>query len=570
MFIPTLNSITTAQLQALILEDRSIRGLLEARVDEHGKRPLLRWRGRDYTYKEIDELANAVANSLLRLGIAFGDRVAIMMTNSPEWIAFWLGATKIGAVTVTINTAQKGVGLAYILRDSGPKLLAIDADFVPRLTTLDDVELPPTFVTSSTGTDTISPARPFAELLAGEPSRPPQAELELRTPCSILYTSGTTGPAKGCLLPHGQYLAAAYLHSASCEYGQDTTVYACLPLFHIAAQNYAFLSVLSAGGTLALDDRFTASGFWDRITDARATAFNLVGSMAVALWNQEPKAVERTHTARLAFGCPVPIPIWEEWEKRFNCKIVYAYGMTENAIPALMSTNDAPVPPRLRGAAGRASLTTEIAIVGDDDLPVPAGTLGELVTRPTIPWTMMLEYVNRPTQTAEAFQNCWFHTGDIGYLDDAGYFFYVDRRKDALRRRGEMVSSWEVEETISKSPTVVDCAVVGVPSELGEDEILAVVVPEHGFHPAELITFCEERMAKHQIPRYIRAVTELPRTQTQRIEKFRASRRRHHRWTHGTRQPQQSGVLGSKPDGIRTCLCGTLVESTCGLRIRSH
>jgi len=519
-----MSKMTTGALQDLVYQQRSVGTLLENRAAQYAGKTFLKWEGTEISYREIDQMANRVANSLLALGVHAGDRVAIMMANSPEWVGIWLGTAKIGAVIVPINSAYKGAGLSYQLRDSQASVLVIDGSFAPRLEILDPKPyIPHIFV----GGDSLAPvslpaAAPLGELFGSADTAPPDGEVSAQSPGTILYTSGTTGPPKGCLLPHGQYLAAAFLHAANCGYGPDTTVYTCLPLVHVNAQNYTVLSALAAGGAVALDARFTASRFWNRLIETRATAFNFIGSMAVSLWNQEASASEKQHDARVAFGVPVPVDIWAEWEERFNCKIVYAYGMTENALPAIVSLENTPVPPHLRGSAGIASPTSEVAIVDDNDLPVPAGTLGEIVTRPKIPWTMMSEYVGKPEATIEAFRGCWFHTGDLGYLDEDGYLFFVDRMKDALRRKGEMVSSWEVETTVAQFPQVADCAVVAVPSELGEDEIMVVVVPKGAsFDPAELIGFCEDRMAGFQVPRYVRFVDALPRTQTQRVEKYR-------------------------------------------------
>lgn len=514
-------SLSTAALLETVRRDCSIPGLLRARVEEHGDKPFLTGDAGRQSYRQVDEMANAVANSLLRLGLGAGDRIAIMMANSAEWVAIWLGAAKVGVVTVTINTAYKGDGLAYQLGHSAVKLLAVDADLVDRVEALrDEMPLPAIFV------DRDGPGAPggapLKELLSGPTKPPPDPGLAPQLPMSILYTSGTTGPPKGCLLPQGQYLAAAHLHAANCGYGPDTTLYTCLPLFHINAQNYSLLSALAAGGTLALDRRFSASRFWDRLVETGATAFNFIGSMPMALWNQPPSPAEQHHRARVAFGVPIPLHIWEEWERRFNCRVVYAYGMTENALPAIFPLEDTPAAPHLRGAAGKASPTTEVAVVDDDDWPVPPGAVGEIVTRPKMPWSMMIEYVDRPDATAAAFRNAWFHTGDLGYLDPDGFLFYVDRKKDALRRRGEMVSSWEVEAVVNKFPGVAECAVIGVPSEMGEDEILVAVVPDGGpFDPTALIAFCDQRTARFQVPRYVRFVESLPRTQTQRVEKYR-------------------------------------------------
>jgi crotonobetaine/carnitine-CoA ligase len=219
----------------------------------------------------------------------------------------------------------------------------------------------------------------------------------------------------------------------------------------------------------------------------------------------------------------VPTEIWQRWEQRFGVRVVYAYGMTENGLPTLFPYSQTPAKEHLRGSGGQASASAEVAVFDDQDDPCQPGQIGEIVTRPKIANTAMLDYFDNPAATAAATRNCWFHTGDLGYLDDQGYLFYVDRKKDAMRRRGEMVSSWDVEAAVRKFPGVLDCAAYGVPSELGEDEIMVAVVPAEPdtFDPAALTAFCADQLATFQVPRYIRPVPALPRTQTERIEKYK-------------------------------------------------
>lgn len=517
------------ELTTVIRKYESIGALLQTRATEHPERPFLKWGDESITYGRIYSEASCVANALSGLGVAKGDRVAVMMATSPEWLKVWFGATLIGAVIVPINSAHLGDGLQYQLADSEATVLVIDIEFVPRLSAIEAVQsIKHIFINGAVPADqaAVVHAEPLAALTSGPAVLADPAPVRLEDAATILYTSGTTGPPKGCVLPHGQYLAAAFLHAHNCGYTSDTVIYSCLPLFHINAQNYTVLSAVSAGAAIAMDQRFSASRFWKRLIDTGATAFNFIGSMAVSLWNQPRSPEEKQHHATLAFGVPIPIDLWGEWEERFGCKVVYAYGMTENALAAMFHHAEAPVAAHLRGAAGKPSLTTDILVVDDRDNPVAPGTVGEILTRPKVPWTMMTEYWGKPDATIGAFRGCWFHTGDLGYLDSDGYLFYVDRKKDALRRKGEMVSSWEVETAVSKFPPVAECAVVAVPSDMGEDEIMVVVVAKDGevIDPAGLIEFCGERIPKFQIPRYVRTVASLPRTQTQRVEKYRLRR----------------------------------------------
>ncbi|MEQ3551413.1 AMP-binding protein [Pseudonocardia nematodicida] len=499
--------ITTAEIVDRLESVPSIDRLLELGCRRHADKAFIRWRGETTTYAEFDADVARVAGALTGLGVREGDRVAVMMTNSPDWLALWFAVVRTGAVLVPINTAHKSAGLRYQLEDCRPSVLVLDPGFVIHLD-VTQLEHRPRHVLTAVPRSTTPPV-----VATG---------LGPHSPAAILYTSGTTGPPKGCLLPHGQYVAASFLHADACGYDESTVIYTCLPLFHINAQNYTVLSALAAGGTVALDDRFSASQFWDRLTEVGATAFNFIGSMAASLWNQPERESERQHGARVGFGVPLAPEIWESWEKRFGVRVVYTYGMTENALPAIVDSRETPVPAARRGSSGQASPTSEIAVVDEHDRPLGAGEIGQILTRARIPWTMTTEYVGRPDATAEAFRNHWFHTGDLGYLDADGYLFFVDRLKDAVRRRGEMVSSWEVETVVAQYPGVSECAMVGVSSELGDDDILVVLVTDDpGFDPARLVAFCGERLAHFQVPRYVRRVEELPKTQTQRVEKYR-------------------------------------------------
>jgi len=513
--------LSTEELRRRLARDTDLRTLIESRVDAHPERPFLKFAGNDYTYGEVDAQADRAAAALLDAGLRSGDTVALMMRNCPEWIALWFGAAKIGALPVPVNVAFRGDGLAHILNDSRAALTVVDADLLPQLTAARPD--PGALVVRPVPDAPATGRRTVEEFLDRPAARPPVPAPGLGDPAAILYTSGTTGPAKGCVLPHGQYVAAAHQMAVNLEYGPDDTLYSCLPLFHINAQNYSVLCAWAAGATLALDASFTASGFWQRLIDLDATAFNIIGGIPLMLWAQPESPLEKRHRARVAFGVPVPTEIWERWEQRFGVRVVYAYGMTENGLPTLFPYTATPAAPRLRGSGGQASASAEVAVLDDHDRPLPPGETGEICTRPKIEHTMMLEYFGNPGATATAWRGGWFHTGDLGYLDDQGYLFYVDRKKDAMRRRGEMVSSWDVEAAVRKFPGVLDCAAYGVPSELDEEEIIVAVVAAEpdSFEPAALTRHCAEQLAPFQVPRYVRVVDALPRTQTERVEKYK-------------------------------------------------
>ena len=518
----------TEWLSKQMWEHGSIRGLAENRATTEPDKIFLIFHGRSLSYGEFDLLANQAGNMLIGLGVKRDDKVAIMMKNCVERLTVWFGAAKIGAIVCPVNTAYVGEGLAYQLDHSDSSLLIIDEEYSDRFFNIEkSVPKVQQIVVRQTGEGQQgmgTQTRDLSTELANNSTHPPpECVLAPGDPASILYTSGTTGRPKGCVLPQGQYLVAAEQMVLNCEYRSDDILYTCLPLFHINAQNYSVLAAMAASATIVLDDKFTASGFWNKLIDNNVTAFNFIGGMPLMLWNQEPTTIDNAHKARLAFGVPVPLEIWNEWEERFDLRIVYAYGMTENALPTLFPISDTPAIESLRGSGGKESDSAEVAIFDESGQNVQPGNRGEVVTRPKIPWTMMLEYYQDSDATQEAIRNGWFHTGDLGYLDEEGYFFYLDRQKDAFRRRGEMISSWQVESVVQKFPGVLECAAVAVPSEVGEDEILVAVVRESDSHwtEKELQSFCTENMAYFQVPRYIRIVEQMPKTQTERIEKFR-------------------------------------------------
>jgi carnitine-CoA ligase len=518
-----VTKLDTPTLAGLVRREISLRHLIESRAAELAGETYLKFENREVSYGEMDLLANRAANGLARLGIGRGDRVALMMRNSVEWLATWFGAVKLGAVTVPVNAAYRGAGLVHVLRDCGASVALADADFHERFEEIREQtpELRALVTRAAEGIPAIG--RSVQDLLDAGDARPPQVDLRPRDPAAILYTSGTTGPAKGCVLPHGQYLAAAHQMNHNNEYSRGTVVYSCLPLNHINAQNYSVLCSWAAGGQLALDAKFTASGFWQRLIDTGAEAFNIIGGIPLMLWAQPERPEEKLHKARVAFGVPVPPDLWERWEERFGVRIVYAYGMTENGLPTIFPYDATPAAPGLRGSGGQASHSADVAVVDEEDQPLTSGTVGEIVTRPKIPWTMMLEYYHNAAATVSAWRNGWFHTGDLGYLDSDGYLFYVDRKKDAVRRRGEMISSWDVEAVACAYPGVQEAAAYGIPSELGEEEIMVALVVGHpdSFSRDGFLRFCQSRMAAFQVPRYVRLVREFPRTQTARVEKYR-------------------------------------------------
>ncbi|MGH9900427.1 MAG: ATP-dependent acyl-CoA ligase [Pyrinomonadaceae bacterium] len=511
------------------VRDRLLGRLLEDRAARYGDRRFLDFAGaRSVTYRELDETANRFANGLLALGLAKEKKLAVMLPNCPEYLYLLFGAAKIGAVTVPVNTAYKGALLAHIINNSDAEILVADRQYVETINeiaeTLNGLKM--LLLYSDDGADEggpgemSSPRWPSLDLgvLYEGSAEKPRADLSHTDTLMILYTGGTTGPSKGVVMTNHFYYFYAYLVKRSIGYAEEDVSYTCMPLFHINAQIGSVVSALYAGARVALYRRFSARTFWDEIRSSGATVFLGMGAVGNILAKNPPASSDDDNRVRLAVIVPPPDDL-EGFERRFGLRVIYeTFGMTEGLIvpPKLYE-------PRRRGCCGKPIDDYEVRIVDDDDLALGPRQTGELVWRPREPYTMMSGYYKMPEATLEAFRNLWFHTGDLGYLDEDGFLYYVGRKKDAIRRRGENISAYEIESVVNQHPSVLESAAVAVPSELGEDDVRIVVVPRPGAEPdpEELVRYCESRMAYFMVPRYVEFRDSLPKNPSQRIEKYK-------------------------------------------------
>lgn len=497
--------------------------LIEDRAERLGDKIFLRFNDQNISYKEINRYANRCANGFRGLGIRKGDKVSIMLPNCPEFIYVWFGLAKCGAVEVPVNTSYKGEFLRHIVDQSDSRVFVIANEFLGRLKLIEDElnKLEKVVVLGDGKKEGIDgfkfPMIDFKEIFNS--SEDPVDEKVLPSdPISIIYTSGTTGPSKGALCPHKFYIVCAEKMLEYREGGKDDIFYTFLPLYHFNAQVLTTLTTIIAEAEMVLAERFSASRFWEEVRRYGATQFNYLGAVIPILSKQPPKPDDLDNPIRIALGAGCPPAVMEEVEKRFGIKCLEGYGMTEIGIPIHVRVND-----RRPGSCGKPMDIYEIKLVDDQDNEVPVGEVGEFVFRPREPFTMMLGYYNMPEKTLEAFRNLWFHTGDLGRKDADGYFYFVDRKKDALRRRGENISSFEVERAVNSHPSVLESAAVAVPSEVGEDEVKICVVlkPGETLTPEELIKHCNERMPYFAVPRYVEFLESLPKTPTERVEKYK-------------------------------------------------
>jgi crotonobetaine/carnitine-CoA ligase len=485
----------------------NVRDLLEGAVAEAPDAPFLVTRDERLTYAEFDARVNRAAAAWQARGVGKGDRVAFMLENSADFLVAWFGLAKIGAILVGLNTRWKTREVADALTRTAPRLALADGDH------LDTVRAAAVAETLSLGEFTAEAAGAAASF-----ERPP---LEANDPISFIFTSGTTGYPKAVQQTHGAYVLTGEAYPWWLGLERGDRIYACLPLLHVNAQAYSTMGTIGMRGSLFLVERFSATRFWDDVRSHRANAFNFIGAVIAILLKAEPGPHERDHELKVMYGAPsFPERERAAIEDRFGVRIISGFGMSETTFGLI----EQPYGERRSGSMGKARLhpdpafTNEARVVDDQGQELPPGQAGELIIRnPAI----MRGYYDDPERTAEALRDGWLWTGDLAIRDADGFFFYVDRKKDIVRRRGENVSSVEVEVVLTAHPAVAEAAVVGVPSELTDEEVLALVQPLPGESPdpRELADWCRERLADFKVPRYIQLVDELPKTSTGKLQK---------------------------------------------------
>jgi len=491
------------------LRGLNVRDFLEEAVREVPERPFVITRESSLSFAELNARVDRVAAAWQSLGLGKGDRVAFMVGNTPDFLVAWLALAKLGAILVAINTRLKGAEVRAMLEIGKAKLMLADADHLEASRSV-AAEIPVVALDELIG---------VARRAGPEFDRPPLAADDV---VSFIFTSGTTGRPKAVMQTHGNFVLTgqAYPWWLGCQPG--TRFYCCLPLFHVNGQAYSTMGTIANRGTLILVERFSASRFWDDVRIHRANVVNYIGAMIAILNKLEPSPAERDHELRIAYGAPkLPEDQLRAIEARYGFTLVSGFGMSETTFGLVESLELRPP-----GTIGRPRLhpdprlTNEARVVDEDDRDVGPGEVGELVIRNPM---LMKGYFDDPTLTAEALRGGWLHTGDFASKDADGYFAFVDRKKDIVRRRGENISSLEIELTLADHPAVEESAIVGVPSELTDEEVLAFVVLGEGKNaePAELVAFCAERLADHKVPRYLQIVEALPKTATQKVEKTR-------------------------------------------------
>ena len=502
---------------------------LERTVARAPDKVLLDFSGRLYTYKEVDQLSNRMAHALAALGVEAGATVLTMLDNNIDAVITWLAINKLCAVSVPINTALKGEFLRHQIADTGTHLVICEADYLPRIAAiaeqLTDVKRvlfrhAPDNVPASLP-DCAIPTEPL-DLYRGHDSAPLSIKPQPSDLACLIYTSGTTGPSKGCMISYNFMCNLARLQLRAGPASEDDVTITPLPLFHMNALCVSIIASILVGARAVILPRFSVSNFWQEVERSGATIASILGGMG-GLLAQAPdneamlRCKGQIHTAR---GNPYTEETKKIWRERFGTKLVggNGYGLTEACVITSLAAGEYAAP----GSSGKRIADFDVRIVDDLDNEVPSNTPGEIVVRPLRPDIMFQGYWRRPADTDKLMRNMWFHTGDVGKFDDDGFFYFVDRKKDYLRRRGENISSFEMEAAFAVHPALSEVAVHAVPSDKGEDDVKVTAVLHEGIelNPEDLFRWAADAVPYYALPRYIEFRKSLPKNPQGRVLKY--------------------------------------------------
>lgn len=495
--------------------------LIEHQAMVLGGKPYILYEDRQISFAEFDRMTCRVANGLVAQGADPGDGMAVLMGNCPEYLAMFHGMPRGGFYSVPVNVSFKGEGLRHVLANSDVRYLAVDDVLHPQVAELGQPlgGIEKVFVRRNTGAP-LPGGTEDVSVLFSAPAEKPEHQMNSDAVTHMMYTSGTTGFPKGVVTRNRAGTVQGLKVLSSIIVKPDDILYTCLPLFHANALILTAGWALCGGVPFALDKRFSASRFWDSIRRYGCTQFNALGAMIPILMKQPEKPDDADNPVRLVISAACPANLWEPFERRFGVKIWEAYGAVDGG-GLIFNFGNAPV-----GSVGKPVGVAEWKLVDDDGSEVPQGQIGEFITR--VPeGSRGVEYYRDPAASAEKVAGGWHHSGDLFYKDEEENLYFVDRKTDFMRRRGENISSFEVESIIEKHVAVDECAAFGVPSELGEDEVMIWVKAKPGMvlDLKDLMRYCAENMAYFMVPRYVDVVDEIPRTETMRVQKGEMKKR---------------------------------------------
>ncbi|MEP6720053.1 MAG: AMP-binding protein [Variovorax sp.] len=483
---------------------------------------LLRCGSRMLSAEDLLDEGARYAAAFSDAGLCPGDRVAMQATNRHEFLVVLTACALAGIVLVPINTASRGSQLAYYIRNSRARVLLCEPALLANVESAHLADPEAIDLLQAIWSFDLSPAVSALPQLAcmpldkaWTPSEPVDPQPAL--PSLVMYTSGTSGPSKGVICSHAQLYWWGHHSIHNIGVVPSDVLYTCLPLFHINALN-TFFQALISGARVVVGPKFSVSQLFSELARSGATVTFLLGAMVPMLMSRKPDPSERAHGVRVALAPGASAQHYEVFEGRTNIRMLDGFGSTESNFAICSSLEE-----RRPGWMGKVTPGFHARVVDEFDNEVPHGTPGELVLRNDEPFAFASGYFEMPEKTVEAWRNLWFHTGDRVLRDEEGYFRFIDRIKDSIRRRGENISSYEVEQVISAHPSVAEVAVYAVPSDLAEDEVMCSLVTREGaeYAPLELVQWCEARMAYFAVPRFWRTMGQLPKTENGKIQKFK-------------------------------------------------
>ncbi|MDG1936033.1 MAG: AMP-binding protein [Paracoccaceae bacterium] len=514
------------------IQDWNVVSLVRQQAQKYGDRTFITFEsGASLTFQDLDRKSDEFAHALKNFGIIAGNRIFCVLKNSPDFLISMFGIMKAEAVFVPINTELKGLFLQHQFTNCAPKMVIVEQSLIKAFAGLNPLDADLGVVVISGNNEVVDLPRAlqaeethsFGDFIAESVDCPVITFVpSIHTICAIMYTSGTSGPSKGVLLPHGHFFSYAVGQVDGLKQTEDDIYYICMPLFHVNALNMQFIGCLIAGSAIFCVERFSTTNWLRHCIDSGATLTNTLGVMTEFVFNTPETDLDQQHALRLICAVPIAKEWGEKFQTRFGVKLYQAFGMTESGIVFWGDLSEDELIPGCTGYLKSDLYEAVIANPKNDEL-LKIGEIGELLIRPRYAGVFSSGYFEMPDKTVEAWRNLWFHTGDACYFDDKGRMHYFDRIKDCVRRRGENISAYEVEQALNSYKAVLESAVIGVKTDEagGEEEVLAIVVAasKESFDFDKLIEYCTQIMPKFAVPRFIQIADALPKTSSGKLSK---------------------------------------------------
>ncbi len=475
------------------------------------------------SYGDMEQRAAFTAAGLAKLGVSKGDAVCQLLPNCADMVINWMALAKLGAIHAPLNYQFTGDALARLINLTAARVLVLDEGFQSAIAgIIDKLQYLETIIVRAVDDtfERLDSLKSFecvalTEVASCEQA-PPAVHVHFSDPAMLMFTSGTTGPSKAVELSHRYALTFAALYIEHWQLVEEDVFYTPYPLYHVDASLATYLCALHCNARAVIVPRFSASRYWDEIREHQATITTFMGAVATFLFNREPRQDDADNPLRVVLMAPIP-SFWPEFEKRFGVRVVTAFGGTEFSMVFWQSPEHA----YIDGTQGKPCRYYEVRIGDELDNEQPEGVAGEILVRSKRPCTLMSGYYRDPGATLETWRNLWHHTGDLGFMDEDGHLHFIGRMKDSIRRRGENISAYEVEEVLDRHEDVVEVAVVGVPSEYTEEEVKAVLEIKRGstLTPKQLLEWADGRLPRYAVPRFIEFVDALPHTETDKVQK---------------------------------------------------